>query len=171
MQLSELNDLQEAYALIGVELSAGPSEIRRRYRAVIRTCHPDKHPAGSDEQRDAERRTARLTVAYRQIKDAPLRFYRPQRTGSVTYDPISEEVIREGYRRQGAEDLLRFTIGAGLGLMLVSVLFLRGARGFALYAIALPLACGWMAMSDDGRLRPRLWLLGPLLMWLISALT
>jgi DnaJ-domain-containing protein 1 len=57
-----------AFRVLGVAPGADTSEIKRAYRQLARTFHPDLHPDASDQERRvlAERFNA-LTNAYRQL--------------------------------------------------------------------------------------------------------
>jgi DnaJ-domain-containing protein 1 len=62
---AELNTVLKAYEVLGLELTATPEEIRKRYRELARKCHPDR-VAGLDEEirRTAERRFREVRTAY-----------------------------------------------------------------------------------------------------------
>ena len=55
----------DARGILGVADSAGAAEIRRAWRSIARTLHPDLHPGASPEERRAlERALARASEAY-----------------------------------------------------------------------------------------------------------
>jgi len=62
---AELNSVLDAYGVLGLELTAAPSEIRNRYRELSKKCHPDR-VADLDEEirRTAERRFREIRKAY-----------------------------------------------------------------------------------------------------------
>jgi curved DNA-binding protein CbpA len=56
------------WALLGVAPGAAADEIKRAYRRLARSVHPDLHPGASAEERRAlELRFAQLTEAYRRL--------------------------------------------------------------------------------------------------------
>lgn len=61
-------EVEDLYAILGVGASASDEEIRRAYRAIARTCHPDV--CGSPE---SAAKFALLSKAYTVLKDAELR--------------------------------------------------------------------------------------------------
>jgi DnaJ-domain-containing protein 1 len=55
-----------AYRALGVPLGAEEAEVKRAYRRLVRTYHPDLHPdATHDERRSLAHRFAEVTAAYR----------------------------------------------------------------------------------------------------------
>ena len=62
---AQLNTVLQAYEVLGLELTAAPSEIRNRYRELSKKCHPDR-VADLDEEirRTAERRFREIRKAY-----------------------------------------------------------------------------------------------------------
>jgi DnaJ-domain-containing protein 1 len=57
-----------AYRTLGVPFGAAPDDVKRAYRRLVRTYHPDLHPGAShDERRDLSARFAEVTAAYRAL--------------------------------------------------------------------------------------------------------
>ena len=57
-----------AWRILGVSASAGPTEIKRAYRHLARSFHPDSHPTASEEERKAlAQRFQAVTEAYRAL--------------------------------------------------------------------------------------------------------
>jgi hypothetical protein len=64
----ESREKQTAYRLLGVSEGTDPSEVRRAFRRLARTLHPDLHPFASPEERRAlECQLARVTEAYQTL--------------------------------------------------------------------------------------------------------
>lgn len=58
------------YDLLGVEPSVSDDELRRAYRRLVRTYHPDRHASESPEVRGwAEERMRELTRAWTELGD------------------------------------------------------------------------------------------------------
>jgi DnaJ-domain-containing protein 1 len=57
-----------AWRVLGVPADADPSEIKRAYRRLARSFHPDSHPSASEEERRVlARRFQAVTEAYRAL--------------------------------------------------------------------------------------------------------
>jgi DnaJ-domain-containing protein 1 len=57
-----------AWRVLGVSAGADPAEIKRAYRRLARTFHPDLHPSASeDERRALAQRFQAVTEAYRAL--------------------------------------------------------------------------------------------------------
>lgn len=57
-----------AYRTLGLSASASSDEVKRAYRRLVRTYHPDLHPEASyDERRSLSARFAEVTAAYRSL--------------------------------------------------------------------------------------------------------
>jgi DnaJ-domain-containing protein 1 len=58
----------QARRVLGVEASADTVTVKRAYRQLARSLHPDTHPnATAEERRDLSERFAALTAAYRRL--------------------------------------------------------------------------------------------------------
>lgn len=65
---AEIRRPEGAYRLLGVGVGADPSEIRRAFRRLARTLHPDLHPhATPEERRHMESQLAQVTAAYQTL--------------------------------------------------------------------------------------------------------
>jgi DnaJ-domain-containing protein 1 len=57
-----------AYRTLGLSFGADGTEIKRAYRRLVRSYHPDLHPdASHEERRSLEHRFAEVTEAYRRL--------------------------------------------------------------------------------------------------------
>jgi curved DNA-binding protein CbpA len=65
----------DAYALLEVEHSATAVDIRRAYRAMAKTHHPDRTVTGSAEHSRATARMGMINAAYELIREAPIRHH------------------------------------------------------------------------------------------------
>jgi curved DNA-binding protein CbpA len=57
-----------AYRTLGLPVGAGGDDVKRAYRRLVRSYHPDLHPdASHDERRTLSVRFAEVTAAYRAL--------------------------------------------------------------------------------------------------------
>lgn len=101
----------DAYALLGVEHSASPAEIRHAYKRRAREHHPDRHPANSPEQRVATERMTAINEAYQVVRDAPLRHHRVS-TGARPDDPWTDAELDSALRTARHDRVLANVITA-----------------------------------------------------------
>ena len=137
----DLTTLLDAYALLEVPLSAGPGDVRRSYRRLSRTQHPDRYPSGSAEQQAAAARMTLLDRACDDIQDAPLRFH-PISRGSETVFDDSRGSVEESLRRARGRRLYRqvaagFVVAAMTGLALASIVVVLQGIGVSQQASVL----------------------------------
>lgn len=58
----------QAYRALGVAVGSGETEIKRAYRRLVRSYHPDLHPSASaDERRTLSVRLSEVTAAYKAL--------------------------------------------------------------------------------------------------------
>jgi DnaJ-like protein len=57
------------YETLGVPQSAGPEQIKRSYRTLVKRFHPDLFPSGSDAQINAGERLGQIIAAYRVLSN------------------------------------------------------------------------------------------------------
>ena len=82
--MADTHRIAAAYTVLGLELGVSPLAARRRYRALVKEWHPDRHPAGSHAQLAATRRMQELTDAYHTIKQAAVHREVPLRPPRAT---------------------------------------------------------------------------------------
>ena len=88
-------DTTKYYKVLGVEKTASQDDIRRAYRKLVKTKHPDK---GGSQKEFQE-----IQVAYDTLSDENKR---------KVYDEYGEEGIKEGMDGQGPSDIFDiFTCG------------------------------------------------------------
>ncbi len=63
---------KHAYCLLGIPESASPLTIKRVYRRLVKRWHPDRYPAGTEEQAEATQMTEAINLSYSSIQGAPL---------------------------------------------------------------------------------------------------
>jgi len=61
------------YQILGISQKASPEQIRRSYRTLVKSCHPDLFPSGSTQQSQAERRIREINAAYAVLSNAKQR--------------------------------------------------------------------------------------------------
>jgi DnaJ-class molecular chaperone len=60
--------LANAYRTLGLPFGAPADDVKRAFRGLVRTYHPDLHPdATHDERRDLSVRFAAVAAAYRAL--------------------------------------------------------------------------------------------------------
>jgi preprotein translocase subunit Sec63 len=94
----DLNALMDAYALLELDHSASPADVKRAYKRLAQQHHPDRQAAGTADQRGATERMAAINGAYQLIRDAPLRHHRVS-TGARPDDPWTDAELDAAIRR------------------------------------------------------------------------
>ena len=89
-------DTTKYYKVLGVEKTASQDEIRRAYRKLVKTKHPDK---GGSQKEFQE-----IQLAYDTLSDENKR---------KVYDEYGEEGIKEGMDGQGPSDIFDLFTGGG----------------------------------------------------------
>jgi curved DNA-binding protein CbpA len=52
------------YQILGISQKATPEQIKRTYRTLVKSCHPDLFVSGSEEQARAEDQLREINAAY-----------------------------------------------------------------------------------------------------------
>jgi DnaJ-class molecular chaperone len=108
---------KDLYAALGVSKTAADDEIKRAYRKLARTYHPDVKPGDAS----AEERFKEISHAYEVLSDEKKR---------KLYDSYGEAGLREGFD----PDMFRYTqqrgAGGGNGASSYESMFGGGAGGF-----------------------------------------
>src|SRR5215472_17194404 len=86
---------QDLYAVLGVERSASPDDIRKAYRKLARKLHPDVNPVN----KQAEERFKDVSHAYDVLNDAPKR---------ALYDEFGEAGLQAGFDPARAREYKRW---------------------------------------------------------------
>lgn len=146
----DLSALLDAYALLEVPLTASPGDVRRSYRALAHTHHPDKYPAGSAEQQAATSRMVLLNRAYGLIQDAPLRYHPISRGPDAVFDDSQAVVDAAIDRARRGRPYRDMAVGIAFGTMAVvgvAILFLALQRIGVSQAMSLLLAGVFIALA------------------------
>jgi DnaJ-class molecular chaperone len=140
----ELRRLRLAYQLFGLPTSSSAVEIKRAFRSLAKTWHPDKWPAGTPQQEKAAERMRELNAAYEAVRHAPLRYHieghpRVAARAAEAGRPVRRESVPVTDR---GEWVVRFVFGALFGCV-VNLFVMCGAPSLspALWVVV-PVACG-----------------------------
>jgi hypothetical protein len=133
-QTADVDVVAAAYRLLGVPHDSSPLRIRRAYRALAKTWHPDKFPPGTRHHEYATERMGDMNNAFQTIRHAPLRY---QFETVRTADWLQE---REARRRREITDRIEYVVRVACGAILGSVVSLSLVlHGFPLtLALAVP---------------------------------
>jgi hypothetical protein len=115
-QAADPDVVQAAYRLIGVPSDSSPLRIKRAYRELSKTWHPDKFPPGSHHHAYATERMGDINDGFAVIRHAPLRY---QLDTLRVADWLHE---RDRQRRKQFTDRLEYTIRAVAGALFGFVL-------------------------------------------------
>jgi len=143
--------LLAAYRVLDLELRASPLAIQYAYRELLQLNQPDRCPSGSPEQQRAAERRRAIEAAYELVRNAPLRDHplayqaeqelplQPRDHGPAIDRPVSV----------ATETIVRFVLGAVVGVVLATSLYGRGVPGFSVYMWGVPLVLGILFMSSE----------------------
>jgi molecular chaperone DnaJ len=100
--------VRECYLILGVSPRTSLEEVRRRYRALARQCHPDHHP--DDPAAVAEFR--RLTEAYETIQQSRFRRQASSQNLNRPRFTDNDELFEEFFGISGGPGRIRQSAGA-----------------------------------------------------------
>ena len=148
---SDVQELVEAYKVLGLELNASTDAIEHWYRELSLLNQPDRHPSGSADQRRAAEKRRQVDAAYGLIHNAPLQNHPLAKEAAAREE---ERVPDPGLMIDrpvsvATETIVRFVFGVVVGLFVVAALNTRGLPGFEFYAWGVPLVLGILFMSSN----------------------
>lgn len=137
---ASIDELVDAYRVLGVPHSASATAIRVRYRELAQVHHPDKHPQNTAAQARAEQRMREINAAYELIEHAPL--LDRQTATAPTPEPELRTAPQPFHASVLGETLIRFALGLAAGGYLAIRLRRAHIPGEAIYVWLLPLVLG-----------------------------
>jgi hypothetical protein len=158
---SKFAALEHAYRVLGVLPNSSALEIRRAYRQLAKTWHPDRVAHDSPQQQRATQRMLEINEAFDLIKHAPLRFHVDAQPEVVTppadwtwtssSTPTSPTPV--AYRSEPVPDFLEYVVRFVAGLLFGAFisffgLFLRGNSLPLAFALPLLFAIGSTIFGD-----------------------
>ena len=138
---ASIDELVDAYRILGVPHGASATAIRVRYRELAQIHHPDKHPQGTAAQAQAELRMREINAAYELIEHAPLQD-RHTATAPMPEPPEPRPAPQPFQASVLGETLIRFALGLAAGGYLAVRLRRAHMPGEAIYVWLLPLLLG-----------------------------
>lgn len=163
----QIMEFDKAYRLFALERTACPETIKRRYRALVKTWHPDRWATDERKEREATAKVQAINAAFQLIRNAPLRHHvaadetrasespGPQERTSPARAAGDERIYRykanfykaRRRRHAGPEQAsafrkrsagnFRFIVGALGGCIPLAWLYFYGLHGFAFYVCCL----------------------------------
>lgn len=163
----QITEFGTAYRLFGLERTACPETIKRRYRALVKTWHPDRWAADERREREATAKVQAINAAFQLIRNAPLRHHVAADENPAGESPGPQDRTRPApaagderiYRykanlyksrrrrhasperasafRKRSAGNFRFIVGAIGGLIPLAWLYFYGLHGFPFYACCL----------------------------------
>jgi preprotein translocase subunit Sec63 len=148
---SEVQELVEAYKVLGLELNASTDAIEHWYRELSLLNQPDRHPSGSADQRRAAGKRRQIDAAYGLIHNAPLQNHPLAKEAAARQE---ERVPDPGLKIDrpvsvATEVIARFVLGVVMGLWPAFVLYKSEAPGVEILVWAIPPAVGLLVMYSD----------------------
>ena len=146
-----LDQLKACYRVLGARLNAPPEELKRVYRSLVKQWHPDRYPARSVEQKRASLRMRQINTAYREVRNAPLRYFDPV---APKVEPVIPPSVMRSWRQSSSSfDTLitgmRFFMGAFFGAAFGLMMMFRAVPAPWLYGPILAGAAGYLAVRLD----------------------
>lgn len=159
----QLKELERAYQVLGVPLSASALSITKTYHRVAKRWHPDLYSSGTAAYVEATRMMKLINDAYLAIKHAPLRYHsgthpmagRGRRPPTRLSETESTNPVRAAFPvTDRLEFWIRFVCGALLGaLMSFSLVlnFFEHPNVFIFGTASLIVVCGVAAARYGDR--------------------
>lgn len=107
------DDVRRAYAILGLPPGASSGQLRRRYRALVKTWHPDRFASDPVGQAAASERLAHINGAYRLLTEGVLP---AQPLDPPVSAPHAEQAARQPhqpYARLSREEIDRMVAAIG----------------------------------------------------------
>lgn len=163
---SEFAALKHAYRVLGALPDSSALEIRRAYRRLAKTWHPDRFAHDSPQQQRATERMREINEAFELVKHAPLRFHvdaQPEvatpptdwtwTSSSTSTSNSSSTPPPVAYRSEPVPDVLEYVVRFVAGLVfgaLISFfgLFLHGSSLLLVLALPVGFAIGSTIFGD-----------------------
>jgi DnaJ-domain-containing protein 1 len=64
-----LGNMRTPYQVLGIPKEATAERVKHAYRSLVKTCHPDLFPSGSEAQGEAEKRIREINSAYAMLSN------------------------------------------------------------------------------------------------------
>jgi DnaJ domain len=104
--------VRRAYAVFGLSPGAPVGQVRRRYKALARLWHPDRHASEARNQAEAAVRMREINAAYRCLADHLRRPEKRPATGNPVIEGTPRQPLPRGSLSRQQLDRLVESIGA-----------------------------------------------------------
>jgi DnaJ domain len=144
------DDVRRAYAVFGLRPGAPPTQVRRRYKALARQWHPDRHAREPRNQAEAASRMQEINAAYRRLTDhlarqgprpsASAATLEGDRGDAASGRPLSREELDRMVRAIGSEGPIDWLldglgrVGGAVKVLVVGLFLAVGLSRLALRA-------------------------------------
>jgi hypothetical protein len=153
LEADDVRRLKGAYQALGLPPASTAAEIKRAFRRLAKTWHPDKWPAGSPQQAKAADRMRDINVAFEAIRHAPLRYHieghpRVAARAAARGKEVRHETVPLTDR---SEWIGRFVLGVFFGLFVCVLLTCGTGEMSAALWIVIPAATGLASATLGNR--------------------
>jgi DnaJ domain len=162
-----MDDVRRAYAVLGLSPNSTYAAVRRRYRALVKTWHPDRFAADPQAQAEANVRMRAINAAYTTLMDRQIFARVPgmSRSRGTPFAPhrrLTREEIDTMVAAIGSEGPLDSLLGAlgWVGSTFNAVFIALILLGLALRVAAILLGGNWGEFLEHPELLLLLGLLG-----------